>query len=318
MSLNVHWKARLVFLGVLGAAGIGVWYYLSPAGQVPYAIETHDAVSGLAAGAPVEMHGVEVGTVRSVRLSDPGTVQILIGVDRDAPITRATTAVLTARGLAARGFMGYVYIALESTGTDVQPLRAGAGKPYPVIPMAPPQINTVDTTAVAAIQEIRTLTRLLQPLLDPSTIAAIQQSAHDARDLLAVLVANQDRLKSLLASMEQDSRQIERLLDEKTVASLKQSADGLQSVVGTLAANSQTLTALMQNAEQDSRDLKPLLNATGLVARQLRAELLPQLYQTVGDLDRLTHAVKPLAVRAGRDPSNLLRGTQVPPGPGEQ
>ncbi len=74
---------------------------------------------GLTEGAPIEMHGVEIGTVHRVRLADPATVHLVLSIDRDAPITRATTAVLTARGLAARGFMGYVYIALENTGTDL-------------------------------------------------------------------------------------------------------------------------------------------------------------------------------------------------------
>jgi hypothetical protein len=29
MPLNVHWKARLVFFGLLGAAGVAGWYFLS-------------------------------------------------------------------------------------------------------------------------------------------------------------------------------------------------------------------------------------------------------------------------------------------------
>src|SRR4051812_11339966 len=107
MPLDVHWKARLVFLGLLGAAVVGGWYFLSPGNRVPYEIDSHEAVSGLTEGAPVEMHGVEIGTVRRIRLTDPRTVHIVLSIDRDAPITRATMAVLTARGLAARGFMGY-------------------------------------------------------------------------------------------------------------------------------------------------------------------------------------------------------------------
>jgi hypothetical protein len=214
--------------------------------------------------------------------------------------------------------MGYVYIALENTGTDGRPLGADVNHTYPVIPMAAPQIDTIDTTAVAAIQEVRTLTQLIQTLLEPSMLSSLKESVHDARELLALLVTNEGRLQALLGNIERDTQQVSLLLDEKTVASLKQSADGLHDVVATLAANSQTLSALMSNAELDSRDLKPLLNTSGSVVRQLRSELLPQLHEAVGELDRLTRAVRPLATRAARDPSNLLRGTAVPAGPGER
>jgi phospholipid/cholesterol/gamma-HCH transport system substrate-binding protein len=318
MPLDVHWRARLVFLGLLGAATVGGWYFLSPGNRVLYEIDTHDSVSGLTEGAPVEMHGVEVGTVRRIKLIDFRTARLVLSIDRNTPVTRATTAVLTARGLAARGFMGYVYIALENSGTDERLLAPDPSRHYPIIAMAAPQIETVDTTAVAAIQEVRALTHLLETLLDPSMISSLKDTVQDARELLALLITNQGRLESLLANIERDTGQIGLLLDEKTVTSLKQSAAGLEDVIATLATNSRTLSALMSNAEQDSRDLKPLLNGAGSAVRQLRTELLPQLYQAVGDLDRLTHAARPLATRAGRDPSSLLRGTEVPPGPGER
>lgn len=318
MPLNVHWKARLAFVGLVGAAGLGGWYFLSSGHHLSYEIDTHETVSGLTEGAPVEMHGVEIGTVRRIRLAGPQTVHMVLSINGDAPITRATTAVLTARGLAARGFMGYVYIALENSGTDGRPLAVDTSYSLPVIQMAPPEIDTVDTTAVAAIQDVRTLSQLLRTLLDPAMVTSLKQSANDAGHLLALLMANEGRLQSLLTNIEQDTQQIGQLLDEKTVTSLKQSANGLQNVVSTLAAKSETLSALLGNAEQDSRDLKPLLNASGFVVRQFRSEVLPQLHQAVSDLDHLTHAVRPLATRAARDPSNLLRGTEIPPGPGER
>lgn len=318
MPLDVHWQARLVFLALLGTAGVGGWYFVSPGNRVLYEMDTHDPVSGLSEGAPVEMHGVEIGTVSRIKLTDPGTVHILLSIDRDAPITRATTAVLTARGMAARGFMGYVFIALENSGADRTPLTPDASHRHPVIAVGAPQIDTVDTTAVAAIQEVRTLTHLLETLLDPSMVASLKESTHSMHDLLALLVTNQDRLQSLIAGIERDTQQIGLLLDQKTVTSLKQSAERMQNVVATLDTNSQTLTTLIHNADRDSRDLKPLLNASGTAVRQLRTELLPQLYQAVGDLDRLTVAVKPLATRVAHDPSSLIHGTAVPPGPGER
>lgn len=319
MPLDVHWKARLIFLVLLGAAGLGGWYFLSSSAYALYEIETHDPVSGLTVGSPVEMHGVEIGTVHRIRLADPRTVEIVLSIDHDAPmITRATTAIVTARGMAARGFMGYVYIALENSGTIQGPLTRDADHSYPVIATAASQIDTIDTTAAAAVQDVRTITQLLESLLDPSMLTSLKGSVRDLSEVLGLLVTNEGHLQSSITNIDRDTQQIGLLLDEKTVASLKQSAEQVQDIMTSLTANSQTITSLIANAEQDSRDLKPLLNASNAALRELRTELLPQLYQAVGDLDRLAHVLRPVATRAVRDPSSLIRGIDVPPGPGER
>jgi phospholipid/cholesterol/gamma-HCH transport system substrate-binding protein len=99
-----------------------------------FEIRTREPVSGLIADAPVEFHGVEVGKVKRVQLIDPHTVSIVLTVRQDAPITRATIATITSRGLAARGFTGYVYVALDDVGDDSRPLKALSGSPLPLIP----------------------------------------------------------------------------------------------------------------------------------------------------------------------------------------
>src|SRR5215472_5805478 len=111
MKLNADNKARLAFSAVLivCAATAAGWYFSSATRYTTYQIRTHDPVSGLLADAPVEYHGVDVGRVKRVELTDPRTVRIILSVERAAPVTAATVATITSRGLAARGFTGYVY-----------------------------------------------------------------------------------------------------------------------------------------------------------------------------------------------------------------
>src|SRR5438105_3532965 len=73
VSANVVRKARLLFAAVLCAGGLaaGLWYIWSSAQYMTYQIETHDSVSGLIADSPVELHGVEVGKVTKIELTDP-------------------------------------------------------------------------------------------------------------------------------------------------------------------------------------------------------------------------------------------------------
>src|SRR5262245_2491376 len=112
--------ARLLFIGLALAAVVALlaWYRYDAGRYATYRVLTGDAVSGLIADAPVELHGVEVGTVERVVLLDARTVEIRLRLARSAPITMGTVATVTSRGLATRGFTGYVYVALEDNGGD--------------------------------------------------------------------------------------------------------------------------------------------------------------------------------------------------------
>src|SRR5947207_2991330 len=103
MAADVYTKARLLLAAVLAAGGLAVlaWYGWSATRYGTYAIQTHDAVSGLIADSPVEFHGVEVGKVAKIELIEPGTVRILLSIVKDAPVSQATVATITTRGLAA-------------------------------------------------------------------------------------------------------------------------------------------------------------------------------------------------------------------------
>src|SRR5258706_5844025 len=124
MKLGIENKARLAFVVLLlaGAAAGLAWYLAETSRYVTYEVRTRDAVSGLIAGAPVEFHGVEVGRVERVQLIDPHRVGIVLSLERPAPVTMATVATITARGLASRRFTGYVYVSLEDDGGDFRPI----------------------------------------------------------------------------------------------------------------------------------------------------------------------------------------------------
>src|ERR1700738_2520812 len=92
----------LLISAVVGA----IWYLHSISGYATYQIHTQDPVSGLTVDAPIEFHGVEVGKVKDIRLVNPRSVAIVLSIDKSAPVTSATVATITSRGLATRGYTG--------------------------------------------------------------------------------------------------------------------------------------------------------------------------------------------------------------------
>lgn len=318
--MPAHLKAKLIFIVVLIAGGLGVayWYLWSSGQYTTYRMETHDQVSGLIADSPVELHGVEIGKVTRIELIDPRTVGILVSIAKNAPISRATVATITSRGLAARGFTGYVYVALENTGAGSGPPLIEPGQQYAVIPTAPALTDTMDTSVADAVKQVRILTQLLQSMLDEKTVVSLKQSLYGFQQIIATLVANNERLGSLIANVDYDSRQIGLLLDDKTIASLKSTVGGLQDIMTTLTANDARLQSLLDNAEVDSREIRPLLETSNATIKELRMQIIPRLYQSLGDLDSLSHSLNGIVERITRDPSTVIRGTDTPKGPGER
>lgn len=112
MTNNINTKARLAFVASLLIAIVAgtIWYYFSVNQYATYQIYTEDPVSGLIADTPVEFRGVEVGKVKSIRLVNAHSVSIVLNIEKSAPVGSSTVATITSRGLATRGFTGYVYI----------------------------------------------------------------------------------------------------------------------------------------------------------------------------------------------------------------
>jgi phospholipid/cholesterol/gamma-HCH transport system substrate-binding protein len=277
-----------------------VWYLHSVSGYSTYEIYTEDPVSGLVIDAPIEFHGVEVGKVKTIKLLSPRSVSILLSIDKSAPVTSASVATITSRGLATRGYTGYIYISLDDVGIDSRPLSTRPGAPYPIIPTAPSKFMTLDTTIFQVKDNVQVITDLLQSLLDKKTIASLQQSVDSLQQFTKVLAANSEKLNSIVANTERASHRFEPLLK-----SADDAVNDLQSKI-------------VPELHEALTNLRPLLESTHDTVSALQTQILPQANKALTNLDSLSTAFTGLATKINRDPSILIRGiTPPPPGPGE-
>lgn len=288
------------------AAGALAWWLWAAGTHATYEIRSSEPVSGLIRGAPVEFHGVEVGTVEQVLLAGPRSVRILVAVRKDAPVTSATVATITGRGLAARGFTGYVYVALEEGAAGGQALRALAGQPYPVIASAPTQLVSIDTAVHQMNHDVAAVATLLRSTLDPQTVASLKQSVAGLEQVTRSLAANTARIDAVLANAEKASAQVQPLLQAS------------QATVRTLQLQLLPQAgALLQNAERASARVEPLLLSSQDAVWSLQFQVLPGAERAMSRVDRVSSHLDATVLRIGRDPSLLLRRSAAAPGPGE-
>lgn len=308
--------ARLLFIGLtlLGIAGWVAWYRYDAGRYATYRVLTHDPVSGLIPDAPVELHGVDVGRVDRVDLVDAHTVEIQLRLHKSTPISMGTVATVTSRGLATRGFTGYVYVALEDTGDDPRPLAATAQDAAPSIRSAPARSVSLDTTINRVREDVQRMSALLHDVLDEHTIVALKQATANMQNITQTLALNSSRLTNIIANAER----VSGAMDTRTVRSLQQSIANLQAITGTMASNNDRLATIMANAESASGQLNPLLQSGHEAVDSLYRELIPEAYNTLAGLQSISNSLNNTVSKINRDPSVLLRGRASPlPGPGE-
>ncbi len=302
MKIDINTMARLMFATVLLISTVvgAIWYLHSVSGYATYQIYTQDPVSGLIVDAPIEFHGVDVGKVKNIRLVSPRSVSIVLSIDKSTPLTSATVATITSRGLATRGYTGYVYISLDDDRIDSRPLTARSGEPYPIIRTAPSKVITLDTSINQAKDNVQVITDLLQSLLDKKTIMSLQQSVDSLQQLTKVLAGNTQKLNSIVANTERASHRFEPLL--------KSADETLRQIQ----------TQIVPEVHEALTNLEPLLESSHDTVSALQMQILPEARKVLINLDNLSTTFTSVATKINQDPSILIRGTTPPPpGPGE-
>jgi ABC-type transporter Mla subunit MlaD len=327
MRESAEVRARWLFAGflVLVAVLTAAWLFLDVVRDNTYEIRTRDAVSGLIPGAPVEFHGVEVGKVRSVDLVDPRLVRVLVQVHRDVPVTSATLATITGRGVASRGFTGYVYVSLDDGAGPGQPLTRASGSDYPLLASTPSRMVSLDTTMNDLSQNMQQVTGLLQAALDPKTLAALKGSLTDLENVTHTLATNNERMDRILANAERASVQVQPLLATSQQAAhtlqaqvLPQAQEALVRLDRLTATADARVSTILRNTEQASARFEPLVQSGNEALYALQTQILPEAQRTLARLDQLSATLGDTAVRVRRNPGLLVRGASpAVPGPGE-
>lgn len=138
---HYFFEGLFIIFFVLAGALLFVWLgTFEHRDDVLYRIRFSESVSGLAMGDVVKYRGVDVGTVKTMRIdpTDPRLIQVDVKIHKDTPVTTETKATLKMRGLT-----GSLWVELAGGGPNAKSLiSATPPGEMPVIPSERSSLST--------------------------------------------------------------------------------------------------------------------------------------------------------------------------------
>jgi paraquat-inducible protein B len=263
----------------------------------PFVLYFQGSVNGLDPGAPVKFKGVEVGSVKRIKVrfeQTAGEVSIPVFIDLDADklaragvraeFTPESIKAAVADGLRARLESQSLVTGLLFVNLDYFPETAAR---YVGSPEGIPEIPTLPTTIEEATQVAKQIVERLGQLDLEALVSSATKTLDAVRDL-----AGSAEAKSAVASLDEtlaSLRDLSRTLDQTVVPlgkSLQVTADRTQQLEAELE---RTLGAVRQVVEPGS-------------------PLTQDLATALRDVSSAARSVRTLADSLERNPSALVRG----------
>ena len=226
METNVRYTIAGLFVLVLFAVITLSVIWLSAGFSVEtydtYKVYMKESVSGLSVDGAVEFNGVNVGTVKSIKINqkDPELVELLLRIRSTTPISQGTNATMNLRGLT-----GVTFIALRDVGEDKGPIPILPGEQYPIIKTGTSLLTRLDVALTQLNKSFQDVSISIQKLLNNDNLQSIKL-------ILANLTSVSEKLTPLLQNGFDTLDNFKR----ETLPAANQAITNLNSVMSNMAA----------------------------------------------------------------------------------
>jgi paraquat-inducible protein B len=282
------------------------------------------SVNGLRIGAPVKFKGVEIGSVRDIRLQldkhiEVNKIPVIIEIDLEKLTSRGATSVLAedreafhqaivARGLRGQLLMeslvtGLLYIALDFLpGTPINLVQtSGREYRYPEIPTVP---NTLELAQDAVTQIINKL----EDIDFKGLVASLSMTVDGISR-----IANAPELQAALKALEKTVPKIDGALVD--IRKLANTMDGSVSrLTESLEQTSAATRHALQGAEQTLKQSDAALQEAAAAMANIRAvsdqdsSTFHEIRKSLREVSEAARSVRLLANYLDRNPAALIFG----------
>jgi len=325
-------KANSALIGafVLGAVGVLIVAVIAfGSGQFfkksrEFVLYFDNSVNGLRVGAPVKFKGVEIGSVKDIRLqigqeTQINKIPVLIQIDLDKLTSRGATGVVAAdpesfraaiveRGLRGQLLMESLVTGLLYVGLDLFPdtpirlvQQEGSHYQYPEIPTTPTSLEVAQDAVSRIINK-----------LEEIDFKRVTKSLAETVDGVNRLV-NSPELKASLGALQQTMPKV-----DEAVLSIRKLTTNLDSSVvrltGNLEQTSDAARAAMEQAAVAIKQTDNALKATEAVMINVNGVMDPEsptfyeLRKSLREVSAAARALRLLGSYIERNPRALIFG----------
>ena len=288
----------VVLILTAGLLSTGLWLSVgfNQKSYTSYTVYLHEAAAGLTEDAPVKYNGVQVGSVKSIKLNknDPRQVEITLNIEEGTPITTSTSATLISQGIT-----GVTYVGLSAGSADLTPLQKMPGEPYPVIPAKPSLFNQLDSILKEVSENVNKVGNEAQRIFNDENALYIKETLANLDKVSTVIANNHENINTFITNMAQASKDFPQLAKELKVGIAKFNAMATdmgkagKNVSSTMVAGKNTLDKISQ-------------------------QTIPPAVLLIRHLNAISANIEKVSNEIRQNPSIVIRGTKPPkPGPGE-
>lgn len=263
-----------------------------------YRVIFHESVDGVTTSSIVKYNGVEVGKVHAVALDDKNPNNVLVDIDvvTTLAITSNTYATLKSQGVTG---MSYISLSLQQneSGTVLKPHNT---LPYPMIPAKSSFLTNLTEQAQNIGTNIKDVSGQVKMLLSDRNV---EHFGHVIENLDKVTTA----ISSQSSNIEQSIGVMTQVLNNvnQNTAHLDEAIIQFTALSKSLQSNSAKFDNVMDSVQNDT-------------LRNINTVLLPNLNQSVINMNNATSQFNELLKMVNQNPSVFIRGKSAPQlGPGE-
>jgi len=270
-----EWKVGLLIILALGLLGVGIFLigeqsnlFTSKNRYVSY----FRSVGGLNQGSPVQLNGVEVGTVKDIVLptaAEATEIKVVIEVDERyaARIRQDSMARIKTLGL-----LGDKYVELTTGSTDTAPIPPGG-----VIPAAPP--TNVDKLVASGEDVMDNVVQISADLRDvlrrmdqgKGLLGELTTESDTGERVTDAIVETMETVRRVAKKVESGKGPIPRLIQDPELADrMASSVDRLDRILAQVEDGDGLLPALLKD-ESTKKDFQATLGQLRATAEDLQA-----------------------------------------------
>lgn len=262
-----------------------------------YRVIFHESVDGVTTSSVVKYNGVEVGKVHRVALDDKNPNNVL--VDIDVVTTLAITS-NTYATLKSQGVTGMSYISLSQQNESGVVLTPHNTLPYPIIPAKSSFLTNLTEQAQNIGTNIKDVSGQFKMLLSDKNVEHFGHVIENLDNVTTAISSQSDNIEKSIGVMTQVLNNV-----NQNTAHLDEAIIQFTALSKSLQSNSAKFDNVMDSVQNDT-------------LRNINMVLLPNLNQSVVNMNNATSQFNELLKMVNQNPSVFIRGKSAPQlGPGE-